>query len=139
MSRRRTEPARDRGGLGCGELLSACHVIPYLLDNFLQLFVEDLSVLNWPTLLPEADPMMGSVAEALAGARVEVESDPRMALLRPFPPGALGPAYMQHATGATWPMLPRWCHRADYVEDAAMSLLVIKVAESFCGELCVLE
>ena len=84
MSRRRTEPARDRGGLGCGELLSACHVIPYL-DNFLQLFVEDLSVLNWPTLLPEADPMVESVAEALAGARVEVESDPRMALLRPYP------------------------------------------------------
>jgi hypothetical protein len=59
-----TEPgprATDRDGVGCvgcGELRSACHVIPYL-DNFLQFFVEDLSVLNWPTLLREADPLMG--------------------------------------------------------------------------------
>ena len=96
--------------MGCGELRGACHVIPYL-GNFVQLFVEDLDMLNLPTLLREADPLMGVGAEALDGAQVKVESDPRMALVRPYapPPCALGPAYMQEATGVTWPVLTRVC------------------------------
>jgi hypothetical protein len=85
-------------GVGCGELRGACHVIPYL-DNFVQLFVEDLDMLNLPTLLREADPLMGVVAEALDGAQVKVESDPRMALVRPYAPPPLRSWPRLHATG----------------------------------------
>ncbi len=51
---RRSTPFRsDQAAVGCATLRAACHLIPYL-DNFLQLFLEDLGMLRLPTLVREA-------------------------------------------------------------------------------------
>ena len=55
-------------------LRGAAHIIPYM-DNFLQLFLEDVRMLQLPTLIREVEMLPGALAEAAAGAVVAIETD----------------------------------------------------------------
>ena len=69
---RRTVPSKGRGNYGV--LRGAAHLIPFM-DNFLQLFLEDVRMLQLPTLVREVELLPGALAEAAAGAVVAIETE----------------------------------------------------------------
>mmetsp|Transcript_51334 Transcript_51334/g.116710 ORF Transcript_51334/g.116710 Transcript_51334/m.116710 type:complete len:1348 (+) Transcript_51334:1237-5280(+) len=66
--------AKERPASSFGVLKAAVHVIPYL-DNFLQLFLADPSLLSLPTLLREVEIQLGAAQEALEGSTVVVDAN----------------------------------------------------------------
>ena len=70
---RRTVPSKGQAG-NFGVLRGAAHLIPFM-DNFLQLFLEDVRMLQLPTLIREVEMLPGALAEAAAGAVVAIETD----------------------------------------------------------------
>lgn len=69
---RRTVPSKEKSGC-YGVLRGAAHLIPFM-DNFLQLFLEDVRMLQLPTLIREVELLPGAVAEAAEGSTVNIES-----------------------------------------------------------------
>ena len=55
-------------------LRGAAHIIPYM-DNFLQLFLEDVRMLQLPTLMREVEMLPGAIKEAAEGSTVDIKTD----------------------------------------------------------------